>query len=114
MHASSETKALAGTGAGRAQATESSDQPITVYHWLVVFLAASGWLFDCMGQRIFVLSREPALKELLGGAASDGDVKSWGGIATLLMMLGWATGGIFFGMMSDRYGRVKAMISTLL
>jgi MFS family permease len=41
-------------------------------------------------------------------------VKYWGGIATLLMMVGWATGGILFGMMSDRYGRVKAMVCTLL
>ena len=67
-----------------------------------------------MGQRIFVLSREPALRELLGATASDGEVKYWGGIATLLMMVGWATGGIVFGMMSDHYGRVKAMVSTLL
>jgi MFS family permease len=41
-------------------------------------------------------------------------VKYWGGIATLMMMVGWATGGILFGMMSDHYGRVKAMVSTLL
>ncbi|HOX58891.1 MAG TPA: MFS transporter [Candidatus Paceibacterota bacterium] len=67
-----------------------------------------------MGQRIFVLSREPALRELLGATASDDKVKYWGGIATLLMMVGWATGGILFGMMSDRYGRVKAMVTTLL
>jgi MFS family permease len=29
------------------------------------------------------------------------------------MILGWATGGIIFGMMSDRLGRVKTMIATL-
>jgi MFS family permease len=29
-------------------------------------------------------------------------------------MIGWATGGIVFGMLSDRYGRVKAMVATLL
>ncbi|HOH40043.1 MAG TPA: MFS transporter [Verrucomicrobiota bacterium] len=94
--------------------SEAIVEPITWYHWLVVFFASCGWLFDCMGQRIFVLSREPALRELLGAVASDGEVKYWGGIATLLMMVGWATGGILFGMMSDRYGRVKAMVSTLL
>src|SRR5207248_2939374 len=31
-----------------------------------------------------------------------------------ILMIGWATGGILFGMMSDRYGRVKAMVATLL
>jgi MFS family permease len=87
---------------------------VTQYHWLVFILAAAGWLFDCMGQRIFVLAREPAFRELLGAAATDGDVKYWGGMATFILMIGWATGGILFGMMSDKYGRVKAMVATLL
>ena len=30
------------------------------------------------------------------------------------MILGWATGGIIFGMMSDSWGRVKTMVATLL
>ena len=87
---------------------------VTAYHWLVLILASCGWLFDCMGQRIFVLAREPAMKELLGATATDGDVKYWGGMATFILMIGWATGGILFGMMSDKYGRVKAMVATLL
>ena len=92
----------------------ASIQPVTVYHWLVVILAACGWLFDCFGQRIFVLSREPALKELLGAAATDAAVRFWGTLATTALMVGWATGGILFGIFSDRYGRVRAMIITLL
>ena len=87
---------------------------VTAYHWLVLIIAASGWLFDCMSQRIFVLAREPAMHELLGSGATDAVVKSWGTKATFILMLGWATGGILFGMMSDRCGRVKAMIATLL
>src|SRR5512137_1403100 len=104
-------------GAPQTQPSTASQPPterVTIYHWMVFLLAACGWLFDCMGQRIFVLSREPALKELLGAAASDEQVRRWGGLATLLLMVGWATGGILFGMLSDRYGRVKAMVSTLL
>lgn len=92
----------------------ASSAPITLYHWLVVILGAGGWLFDCMGQRIFVLSREPALRELLGATASDDDVRWWGGVATMVLMFGWATGGILFGLLSDHCGRVKAMVSTLL
>lgn len=87
---------------------------ITGYHWLVVLLASCGWLFDCMGQRIFVLGREPAMRELLGASASDADIKFWGGLATFILMIGWATGGIVFGILSDRYGRVKVMILSLL
>ena len=93
--------------------TNPSEQ-VSLYHWLVVILAAAGWLFDCMGQRIFVLSREPALRELLGAAATDNDVRKWGVVATFLLMIGWATGGIIFGLLSDRYGRVKTMVATLL
>jgi MFS family permease len=104
-----------------AQAVER----ITWYHWLVVIIASCGWLFDCMDQRIFALSREPAMKELLPVAVShepvveqeqerDALVKKWGGWATGIMMVGWATGGIIFGMMSDRWGRVKTMMVTLL
>ena len=58
-------------------------QNITLYHWLVVILASAGWLFDCMGQRIFVLGREPAMRELLGATAADADVKYWGGMAVV-------------------------------
>ena len=87
---------------------------VTGYHWLVLIIAAGGWLFDCMGQRIFVLAREPAMRELLGVGATDALVKTWGARATFTLMFGWATGGILFGMMSDRMGRVKTMIATLV
>ncbi|MCP5522837.1 MAG: MFS transporter [Verrucomicrobiales bacterium] len=84
---------------------------VTVYHWLVVLIASFGWLFDCMDQAIFSLARESALKELL---PAGGDAVKFGGYATTSMILGWATGGIIFGMMSDRWGRVKTMVVTLL
>lgn len=102
-----------GTTALLSSADGADAERISLYHWLVVILAASGWLFDCMGQRIFVLSREPALRELLGATATD-TVRRWGGIATFLLMVGWATGGIIFGLLSDRVGRVKTMVATLL
>jgi len=97
---------------------------VTWYHWVVVLVASSGWLFDCMDQRIFVLSREPAMQELLvaedpalaelSEEAFDAEVKDWLGWATFWMLIGWATGGIIFGIMSDRLGRVKTMVVTLL
>jgi MFS family permease len=88
-------------------------EKVTAYHWWVVILAAAGWIFDCMGQRIFVLGREPAVRELLGAAASEKNLAFWGPFATTALMIGWGTGGLIFGTMSDRYGRVKAMIATL-
>jgi predicted MFS family arabinose efflux permease len=90
------------------------DEAITTYHWLVVLIASAGWTFDCMDQRLFILARESAVRELLGTAAAAAEIKQYSGYATTAMILGWATGGIFFGMMSDRWGRVKTMTATLL
>jgi MFS family permease len=88
---------------------------VTPYHWLVVIIASCGWLFDCMDQRLFVLARESALTELLrDDPARLAVVRTYSGYATTSMILGWATGGIIFGMMSDKIGRVKTMVATLL
>jgi len=68
-----------------------------------------------MDQRLFILARESALKELLANdAVALATLKTYIGYATTAMILGWATGGIFFGMMSDKWGRVKTMVATLL
>jgi MFS family permease len=88
---------------------------VTRYHWIVVLIAAAGWTFDCMDQRLFVLAKEPALKDLLGSQVHDSaTVKTYIGYAMTALILGWATGGIFFGILSDRWGRVKTMVVTLL
>ncbi len=86
---------------------------VTPYHWVVVVIASCGWLFDCMDQRLFVLARESALRELLGPRFS-GSLTTYAGYATTAMILGWATGGIIFGVASDRVGRVRTMVITLL
>lgn len=85
---------------------------VTFYHWLVVIIASAGWLFDCMDQRLFILGRESALRELMPGDPAL--IRTHIGYATTSMILGWATGGIIFGMMSDKIGRVKTMVATLL
>jgi MFS family permease len=88
---------------------------VTPYHWLVVIIASCGWLFDCMDQRLFILARESALSELLrDDPARLAVARTYSGYATTAMILGWATGGIIFGMMSDKVGRVKTMVATLL
>jgi len=37
-------------------------------------------------------------------------VSLFGGLATAILMLGWATGGIVFGILGDRWGRAKTLI----
>jgi MFS family permease len=59
-----------------------------------------------MDQRFFALCREPALREI--------GRPDYVGLATGTMLFGWATGGIVFGMLSDRMGRRATMVVTLL
>jgi MFS family permease len=104
-----------GVIAGDVRVRGSLFEGVTSYQWLVVIIASAGWLFDCMDQRIFILARESALKELLRGDAPALAVyKTYIGYATTSMILGWATGGIIFGIMSDKVGRVKTMAATLI
>jgi MFS family permease len=84
------------------------------YHWFVFVVAALGWLFDTMDQQLFNLARLPACTELLDTTASDPRVGEYGGYATSIFLIGWATGGIVFGILGDRVGRAKTMLWTIL
>lgn len=81
------------------------------YHWFVFAVAALGWLFDCLDQQLFTLSRGPAMKALL---SPEKDPLLWGGYATSVFLAGWATGGLIFGVLGDRIGRAKTMMITIL
>ncbi|HEX8983802.1 MAG TPA: MFS transporter [Bryobacteraceae bacterium] len=84
------------------------------YQWLVVVVATVGWMCDTMAQQLFNLARVPALRDLLGPAASAGEVSEQAGYATMVFMIGWAIGGVLFGILGDRIGRAKTMILTIL
>ncbi|HYE29876.1 MAG TPA: MFS transporter [Methylomirabilota bacterium] len=83
------------------------------YHWFVFIFAALGWMFDTMDQQIFTASRSLAMKELMPGADFETQAK-YGGYVTMVFILGWATGGLIFGTMGDRWGRVKTMGLTIM
>lgn len=87
---------------------------LTGYHYLVLGVACLGWSFDTMDQWLFVFSKQHALASLLGGAATKEDVAYYTNICTAAMMIGWAVGGLFFGMVGDRLGRTKTMAITIL
>jgi len=93
-------------------------QELTRYHWFVLVVAALGWLFDTMDQQLFNLARVPAMRELLSspelGPADDNAIAKFGGYATSIFLIGWATGGLAFGVLGDRIGRAKTMLLTIL
>jgi MFS family permease len=84
------------------------------YHWFVLLVSSLGWLFDTMDQQLFNLARRPAIAELLGKGASSASIAEYAGYATMIFMIGWATGGLVFGILGDRIGRAKTMVFTIL
>jgi MFS family permease len=91
---------------------------LTREHWFVLLAASLGWMFDTMDQQLFTLARRPAVAELLGLTAgrpiADGTIAEYAGYTTMIFMIGWATGGLVFGVLGDRIGRVKTMLITIL
>src|SRR5436309_11528430 len=87
---------------------------LTRYHWFVFTVAALGWMADCMDQQLFNVARKAAVTELIGAQPGDIRIDDYATAATSIFLVGWAIGGIFFGIMGDRIGRVKTMILTIL
>jgi MFS family permease len=96
------------------QAKYSWYRDLTSYQWFVVAVASVGWMFDTMAQQLFNLARVPAIRDLLGGGATAGDVAKQAGMATMVFMIGWGLGGVLFGVLGDRLGRAKTMMLTIL
>lgn len=95
-------------------ATKRWTEGLTGYHYLVLAVACLGWSFDTMDQWLFVFAKQHAIRDLLGPGATPENVSHYSTIATAALMIGWATGGLFFGMVGDRLGRTRTMAVTIL
>src|SRR5579859_342772 len=87
--------------------------------WLALIAALLGWLFDGFEMGLFPVVSRPALMDLLGFSGTlTPDQKSvvdmWNGLAIAGFLVGAATGGVLFGWLGDRLGRVRAMSLSIL
>lgn len=76
-----------------------------------------GWMFDGMEMGLFPLIARPALLQMQqsqGLALTDSFVAQWMGYATAAFLLGAAAGGVVFGWLGDKIGRVRAMAASIL
>jgi len=75
-----------------------------------------GWMFDGMEMGIFPLVARPALQQMqsLSAPLDENFVQQWMGIITALFLFGAAGGGLLFGWIGDRFGRVRAMTWSIL
>ncbi len=74
--------------------------------WMALTAALLGWMFDGAEMGVFSMVARPALTDLLG--TSEG-VGPWFSIIIACFLVGAATGGVLFGWLGDRIGRVRAM-----
>lgn len=94
---------------------DSDRSPTTLSRgaWLALIAALLGWMFDGAEMGVFSLVGRPAMQDLLG-PGHEKDVARWLGVITGLFLVGAATGGVLFGWLGDRIGRVRAMTISVL
>jgi MFS family permease len=85
---------------------------------LVLLVAWLGWVFDSMDATIYALVLHPALHDLLpkaaGAALSQQAIGWYGGLIFSIFLIGWAVGGVLFGIVADRLGRTRTLVFTIL
>ena len=77
--------------------------------YMTLLAALLGWMFDGFEMGLFPLIGQPALKDLLGATADPNDATKWFGAIIAVFLVGAATGGVLFGWLGDKIGRVRAM-----
>ena len=78
--------------------------------------AWGGWTLDGMDAFIYALVLVPALTELLprsGVEATGGNIGYYGSVLQALFLLGWGL-SMAWGPIADRFGRVRALMLTIL
>ncbi len=88
--------------------------------WLALTAALLGWMFDGLEMGLFPQIARPPLRELLNADGKmepkvlNAAVAQWFAVITAGFLVGAATGGVLFGWLGDRLGRVRAMTLSVL
>lgn len=81
---------------------------------LALIAALLGWMFDGAEMGVFSLVGRVALKDLLPEGTAESQISLFLGVITAMFLVGAATGGVLFGWLGDRIGRVRAMMLSVL
>src|SRR3954453_16305950 len=88
-------------------------QRMNRYLWLVLVSAFLAWMFDSIALNVFNLILTPSMAELLHpnhrrllGAGR--------GLIVAIKLVAWGIGGTLFGVLTDRFGRARIMLVTII
>jgi len=85
--------------------------------WMALAAALLGWMFDGAEMGVFSMVGRQAIGNLMQVGdvmPSEAAIGRWFGIITAGFLVGAATGGVLFGWLGDRIGRVRAMTLSVL
>ncbi len=87
--------------------------------WMALVAALLGWLFDGAEMGLFSMVGRSAIQDLLQFGTTptpqqEGTIGLYFGIVIAMFLVGAATGGVLFGWLGDRIGRVRAMSLSVL
>ncbi|MHB8899131.1 MAG: MFS transporter [Thermoguttaceae bacterium] len=86
----------------------SDNNKLTLAQWYVLLAAFLGWMFDGLEMGLFPIAARPALIDLLNSPA-ESVIGEWYSYMVAAFLLGAALGGLVFGWLGDRLGRVRTM-----
>ncbi len=86
---------------------------LTRGQWFALAAAFLGWMFDGVEMGLTPIVSRPALRNLLHTDNKEA-VLDWYGPIIACFLLGAAAGGILFGWLGDKLGRVRAMVLSIL
>jgi len=87
--------------------------------WMALIAALLGWLFDGAEMGVFSLVGRSAVQDMLGIVGTpnkfqEAEIGFRFGVIIAVFLVGAATGGVLFGWLGDRLGRVRAMSLSVL
>lgn len=88
-------------------AVEKPKEKITGYMWTVLIVCCAGWIFDAFEVMLYANALVDIKKEFDFNFAGAG-------IVMTISLLGYCVGGIFWGPMADKIGRIKVLTWTVL
>ncbi len=91
----------------------SDTKSLTRAQWFTLAAAFLAWMFDGVEMGLFPLVARPALQELLG-VSGEAQVATWFSRIMACFLVGAAIGGLSFGWVGDKIGRVRGLVSCML